>query len=343
MERAERSGIVVRVIAAGLFLASCAGPAAQPVAPAEPAVTQAIVTAPPVVTEAPPPPPAQPESRILKVDVRSVPQCSTEATQGGAILCRAPPDAALKLDGKPIARADKDGLAVIGLSRTQASPAVISLDLQTEDGIFPVSVSVPVLPRHDTVTSFTMECGKIAPQSAEDKRKAEVAWLKKDSALKSFNDPQAEFALQGPVRMEGVVYSSSFGATRTYVPRTKACEPKTNVHNGADIAVGTGTKILAPMAGTVILADPSLFYEGGCVFLDLGRGLVSVTMHMSRIDVKPGDKVEQGQLLGLSGATGSVTGPHLHWAIKYRNVFSEDRGTDIWLDPMLLMNLKAPG
>ena len=63
---------------------------------------------------------------------------------------------------------------------------------------------------------------------------------------------------------------------------------------------------------------------------------------MSRIDVKPGDRVEQGQLLGLSGATGSVTGPHLHWAIKYRNVNSSDRGTDIWLDPVLMLGLKPP-
>ena len=62
--------------------------------------------------------------------------------------------------------------------------------------------------------------------------------------------------------------------------------------------------------------------KAAAVFLDLGRGLVSVTMHMSRVDVKAGDTVEQGQLLGLSGATGRVTGPHLHWAIKYRNVLA---------------------
>ena len=114
------------------------------------------------------------------------------------------------------------------------------------------------------------------------------------------------------------------------------------MHNGQDIAIPTGTEIHAPMAGTVLLADPDLFFEGGAVFLDLGHGLVSVTMHMSRIDVKAGDTVAQGQLLGLSGATGRVTGPHLHWAIKFRNVLSDDRGTDIWLDPMLMLDLKAP-
>jgi murein DD-endopeptidase MepM/ murein hydrolase activator NlpD len=77
------------------------------------------------------------------------------------------------------------------------------------------------------------------------------------------------------------------------------------------------------------------------VFLDLGRGLVSVTMHMSQIDVKAGDKVAQGQLLGLTGATGRVTGPHLHWAIKYRNVNEQERANDIWLDPVLLLKLDS--
>lgn len=348
MEAAIRSGIVSSgllraFIAASTLLASCAGPATQSVASAEPSVA-----APPIVADTAPPEliaPPEPQPVVQPVPVvapAAAPICSTEATQGGAIICRVPPNSAVKLDGKLIARADDQGLAIIGLARTQLTPATISLDVQRPEGVFPVSISIPVLPRHDTVTSFGMECGKIAPQNPEDKRKAEVAWVKKDRALKSFNAPQQAYDMQGPVRMEGVSYSSSYGATRTYVPKTKDCEPTTNVHNGTDIAVGTGTEIRAPMSGTVILADPELFYEGGCVFLDLGRGLVSVTMHMSRIDVKPGDVIKQGDLLGLSGATGRVTGPHLHWGLKYRNVFSDDRGTDIWLDPMLLMQAKAP-
>lgn len=325
-------------VAASILLAACTGPATQLAASDEPQVA-----APPIVAEAPPPlePIAPPEPQPEPVPVVA-PVCSSEATQGGAILCRVPPNTALKLDGKPIARADADGIAVVGLTRTQKTPATISFDTDVQGATFPVSISVPVLKRNDTVTSFGMECGKIAPQNPEDKRKAEIAWVKKDKALKSFNEPRQSFDVQGPVKLEGVSYSSSYGATRTYVPKTKDCEPTTSVHNGTDIAVGTGTEIRAPMSGTVILADPELFYEGGAVFLDMGRGLVSVTMHMSRIDVKTGDVVQQGDLIGLSGATGRVTGPHLHWGVKYRNVFSDDRGTDIWLDPMLLMQLKAP-
>ncbi len=190
----------------------------------------------------------------------------------------------------------------------------------------------------DSVSKISLDCNKILAQSPEEKEKASRSWLTKDKALKTFSPPLAPVEFAQPV---AGVYSSSFGATRTYVPKTDDCKATVNVHHGTDIAVPTGTGIHAPMAGTVILADPDLYYEGGCVFLDLGRGLVSVTMHMSRLDVKPGDTVKQGQVLGLSGATGRVTGPHLHWAIKYRNVFDKDRGSDLWLDPVLLMKLNS--
>jgi murein DD-endopeptidase MepM/ murein hydrolase activator NlpD len=262
--------------------------------------------------------------------------CNPVATQGGAVLCRTPPLATVLLDGMKVAIADADGLAVVGLTRTQETPATISVKPVLSETITS-SATVEVLKRTDTVATFEMECARIAPQSAADRKKAEISWVKKDEALRIFSSPLAPFALVKPA--EGV-YSSPFGATRTYVPKTKTCEGSTSVHNGQDIAIGTGTEVRAPMAGTVILADPDLFYEGGCVFLDLGRGLVSITMHLSRVDVKAGDKVAQGQLLGLSGATGRVTGPHLHWAIKYRNATSDDRGTDIWLDPLLMLQLR---
>ncbi len=319
-----------------LILAACAVPAvADPEAP----VPQVGQAAPPVAPPAPvaeTPAPAQP---VLTNHL----DCAGPTTQGGAILCRTDPGSILSLDGKQIAVADKDGLAVIGLTRSQTSPARISFGdvsaaAPSADGRDKAAVSVEVLARKDTVARFEMECTKIAPQSPEDKRKAEVSWVKKDKALKIFSEPLGPVALVKPA---SGAYSSPFGATRTYVPKTKDCEGSTSVHNGQDIAIGTGTEVRAPMAGTVILADPDLFYEGGCVFLDMGRGLVSVTMHLSRVDVKAGDKVEQGQLLGLSGSTGRVTGPHLHWAIKYRNVLSADRGTDTWLDPVLLLGLNS--
>lgn len=266
--------------------------------------------------------------------------CSSVATQGGVIICRTDANAVVTLDGMPVAVAGGDGVAVIGLSRTQTSPATVALadppDVPAPFARRRLSATVPVLERRDMVSRFVMECRKIAPRSKGDQRKAEISWVKKAEALKQFHEPVASLGFVKPA--EGP-YSSPFGVTRTYVPKANDCEGSTSVHNGQDIAIPTGTSVTAPMGGTVILADPDLFFEGGCVFLDHGRGLISVFMHLSRVDVKAGDVLMAGENLGLSGATGRVTGPHLHWAIKFRNVTSDDRATDIWLDPALLLSL----
>jgi murein DD-endopeptidase MepM/ murein hydrolase activator NlpD len=344
MEAANRSGIVIALFAG--LLAACAGPTAPAIAQSPPAA------APPPAADVRPPVAAVSTPEAASSEASSAPEperpqpviaCGGPAKQGGAVLCQTLPGGVVTLDGAPIAIADVGGSVVIGLPRDQPSPAKIAIRppviAETPPTAVETSTEVEVLPRKDTVSRFEMECARIAPQSPADQRHAEVSWVRKDKAMKAFHPPMAPVALVKPA--DGP-YSSAFGVTRTYVPKTKDCEGRTSVHNGQDIAIPTGTEIRAPMAGTVLLADPDLFYEGGAVFLDLGRGLVSITMHMSRVDVKDGETVAQGQMLGLSGATGRVTGPHLHWAIKFRNVLSDDRGTDIWLDPLLVLDLKAP-
>jgi murein DD-endopeptidase MepM/ murein hydrolase activator NlpD len=91
-------------------------------------------------------------------------------------------------------------------------------------------------------------------------------------------------------------------------------------HAGLDVAVGTGTPLRAAAAGRVI-ATGDYFYSGKSVFLDHGQGFITLYIHMSRLDVKEGDSVERGAALGLSGATGRVTGPHLHWAVLLNGVY----------------------
>jgi murein DD-endopeptidase MepM/ murein hydrolase activator NlpD len=78
-----------------------------------------------------------------------------------------------------------------------------------------------------------------------------------------------------------------------------------------------------------VLARP-LYYEGNFVVIDHGLGLYTLSMHLSRIDVQEGQRVAAGDLLGLSGATGRVTGPHLHWAVRWQ---------DAYLDPAKLLRL----
>ena len=128
-------------------------------------------------------------------------------------------------------------------------------------------------------------------------------------------DPDFSLPAQGPL-------SSRFGLRRFFndLPRAP--------HAGLDITAPAGTAIHAPAAGTVIDTG-NYFFNGNSVFLDHGRGLITVFMHLSRIDVRPGQSVRRGDILGAVGATGRATGPHLHWTVILN-------GTAV--DPELFLN-----
>ena len=101
-----------------------------------------------------------------------------------------------------------------------------------------------------------------------------------------------------------------------------------NPHYGLDYAAPTGTKVIAPATGIVVLAHPDMYFSGGTIIIDHGMGLNTTFLHLSKLDVKVGDKVTQGEKIGEVGATGRVTGPHLDWRVNWGSVR---------LDPALVM------
>jgi murein DD-endopeptidase MepM/ murein hydrolase activator NlpD len=120
--------------------------------------------------------------------------------------------------------------------------------------------------------------------------------------------------------------SDVFGTARTFNRKRES------VHQGLDFAVTQGTPVSALNGGTVLLARP-LFFEGNCVVLDHGQGLLTLYMHLSEFEVKEGDVVRRGQKLGLSGGTGRATGPHLHIAVRWQGIY---------LNPATLLSLELP-
>jgi murein DD-endopeptidase MepM/ murein hydrolase activator NlpD len=120
--------------------------------------------------------------------------------------------------------------------------------------------------------------------------------------------------------------SDVFGTRRTFNGKVQS------MHQGLDFAVPTGTPISAANSGTILLAGP-LYFEGKCIVIDHGQGLLTLYLHMSEIKVKQGEQVKRGDQIGLSGGTGRATGPHLHLAVRWQGVY---------LNPATLLALKLP-
>ncbi|VVT00274.1 Peptidase [Sphingomonas aurantiaca] len=237
-------------------------------------------------------------------------------SQGGLILGTAPTGTrALTLDGKPIALSP-DGRFLAGFDRDAGPQAVLAATLA--DGRI-VTQPLTIAPRAWRIERLNTLPKFPAPDPVFARlRPPELAQIAAARARTS--DAQGwrqAFAWPATGRISGL-----FGAQRIYKG-----EPG-SYHSGTDIAKPTGATVTAPADGVVILAaDHPFTLEGNLLMLDHGMGLNSAFLHLSRIDVKVGDHVTQGQPIGAVGMTGRATGPHLHWSLRWN---------DAKLDPMLV-------
>ena len=201
-----------------------------------------------------------------------------------------------------------------------SGPSQLQITLTMGTTVINLSRIVVIEPAHYRTSTLTVAPRFVAPGPAELQRIEAESKLKARVFAASSAERQWQGNFQAPVRAEA---TDSFGTRRVFNGELAS------IHKGMDFRARSGTPIVADNAGTVVLARP-LYYEGNCVILDHGLGLFTMSMHLSRIRVREGQHVRQGQLLGLSGATGRVTGPHLHWAVRWEGAY---------LDPAKLLRL----
>jgi murein DD-endopeptidase MepM/ murein hydrolase activator NlpD len=249
--------------------------------------------------------------------------------QGGILFGQTEIGSKVTLDGDEV-MVDDDGRFLVGFGRDSALTALLVVNfpdgaverraVELEDREFPVDRIDGV--DQSKVSGFTEE--QLAKIAADRELK---------DAARTESQRLADWSVGFDWPVTGRI-SGVFGSQRILNG-----EPKTP-HSGMDIAAPTGTPIRAPAPGIVRLAEDDMYFEGGLVLLDHGHWLESAFLHMSRIDVEPGQRVEKGDIIGAVGATGRVTGPHLHWSLKWAGRLVDPQLT---LDPMAPVTAAASG
>ena len=256
------------------------------------------------------PPVSRPPALVPAVPVAAPvrplpPRLTGTPVQGGLLRGQAAPDATITLDGRAVPVA-ADGSFLLGFDRDAGPQARL---VQSHAGFVDV-VPLTVAPRAWAIerVNAPYRAGKTDAEFAIA-RPAELAQIAAARALSS--DAQGwRQPLLWPARGR---LSGRFGAQRVYQGKAGS------YHSGDDVAAPVGTPVTAPADGVVILAaDPPFTLEGHLLMIDHGMGLNSALLHLSRIDVRVGDRVRQGQVLGAVGRTGRVTGAHLHWSLQWR-------------------------
>ncbi|MEM9256977.1 MAG: M23 family metallopeptidase [Pseudomonadota bacterium] len=229
-----------------------------------------------------------------------------QLTQGGLIWGRVQSRATIRLNGDELAVLP-DGIFVAGFGRDAPTTAELTVgDCRQTLYVAPREYRiqrVEGVPQR-TVTPSAEHLARIRREqalvgAAKAQRLARPELLR--ASLAGFQWPTV-----GPI-------SGVYGSQRFYNG-----EPG-RPHYGIDIAMPTGTPVVAPAPGVVTLAEPDLFYSGGTVILDHGYGLSSSFLHLSDIDVAVGQELKAGERLGAIGSSGRATGPHLDWRMSWHN------------------------
>lgn len=236
--------------------------------------------------------------------------------QGSMVLGKVPPHSQVRFDGHRL-KPTRYGTVVFGIERTAKKAAVVSIRLP--DGRqkrvrIPVRARAWPIQKVDGVPPKTVSPPPVV--KARIKREQEAVAKARESSHDGLGFTQ-HFIWPVKGRISG-----RFGHQRIYNGQPGSA------HSGMDIAAARGTPVKAPASGRVVFADSDLYLTGGTLLIDHGHGIGSNFLHLSRLNAKVGDQVEQGQIIGRVGSTGRATGPHLHWGMTWYNTR---------IDPLLVL------
>jgi murein DD-endopeptidase MepM/ murein hydrolase activator NlpD len=211
---------------------------------------------------------------------------------------------------------------------------LVGIDMDVKPGTYPVEIeagpqrrtayALAVKPRHFPTRTLKVDPDLVNPPPHEMERIARET----QQLHRIWDAPASARAWEGPfVPPVPDAANSSFGTRSIYNGQPRS------PHGGIDFLSPAGRPIKAPNAGRVVLADP-LYFTGRTVVIDHGLGVLSLFAHLSSIGVREGDMVKTGDVIGEVGATGRVTGPHLHWAVRVAGAR---------VDPLSLLAALGPG
>lgn len=228
-----------------------------------------------------------------------------EWEQGAVLFGHAPAGTKLWFNGRALKQTPA-GDFVLGLDRDAPAEAELKVQLAGEAARtyrYPVARRDYAIQRIDGLPpKMVTPPPEVLARIKDDQRQVAAA-RQRDSGGLGFLQP-FEWPCTG--RISGV-----FGSQRILNG-----EPK-QPHYGVDVAVPTGTEVRAPADGTVVLANPDMYFTGGTLIVDHGYGLQSAFLHLSKLLVQDGQPVRQGEVIALSGMTGRATGPHLDWRMNW--------------------------
>ena len=261
---------------------------------------------------------------MLSHSVRALTLPQESAVPGGVAIV----PLAVGTDSAPVAQAQ--GHRVLVTQRDGQWVAVVGIPLSAEPGRALVAVQSPaskLVGFEVGPKAYATQSLKVAPRQVNPSRQdlARIARERTriERSLSHWTDTlPASLRFVAPVPG---VRSSSFGLRRVFNGEAR------NPHSGMDIAAPSGTPLRAPLDGEV-LDIGNFFFNGNTVFVDHGAGFISMYCHLSRIAVKPGERIRAGAVLGEVGMTGRVTGPHLHWGLSLNHT---------WVDPALFVTEPA--